>query len=447
MDEKHQGLMNEHCWSGEFFLPNSYEDRFHGKLRYSPEDGVWLEYMMIKNKANHLPPVSHIWGYLDNGKRCTLVGRFVPANAGFKIQSEQLTHHGNNQFDYLLVGEHVDEKEAFDSLHFEATNLHEFFSGKENKDIQKFSDQPLHKSKLDFGRIEFRNSAQFISLQDNLECHVFSHNKEALRELQSAFQSIKDKHSNARFLLKKDLGYGINMYLNNPEPPYDLLEKAYALTDLFSLLIFSPALPDKILFIKKYEGRMQKIEVYPTALISKETIQYCLEEKSHHRLPLNADNIDLGGLLAEWFKCHEGYEGIISSVQNMPILIHKHAVRSDIVLFATQLEDISYKDNQKNNKYGYPFEKYASRSLYEEVEKICKKSGHDNIQVLIADLRNEIAHMLKPKKALNDLKLRDLADISRCMQLVIISYVFKGLGMPQDAIEQYQYRLQPSRWK
>lgn len=78
-------LFEERQWVGEFFVPGQYEKRFPGKIDYSIEDGVKLSYAITDKE---LPSESElVYGVLDTGDKCTLIGNFKPHRTGISVRN------------------------------------------------------------------------------------------------------------------------------------------------------------------------------------------------------------------------------------------------------------------------------------------------------------------------------------------------------------------------
>ena len=71
------------------------------------------------------------------------------------------------------------------------------------------------------------------------------------------------------------------------------------------------------------------------------------------------------------------------------------------------------------------------------------KSSLDDAAVAIGDIRNEIAHVGRPKHWLATLSLGQLVRISQYLQLTIIGYILTNIGVPANAICTYQDRYSP----
>lgn len=77
------------------------------------------------------------------------------------------------------------------------------------------------------------------------------------------------------------------------------------------------------------------------------------------------------------------------------------------------------------------------------IQKILSKAGEADIGTGIGELRNEIAHVGKPKELLGSLSITDMIKISQYLQMTIIGYILTRLGVDRNLIDDYQIRLTP----
>lgn len=115
-----------------------------------------------------------------------------------------------------------------------------------------------------------------------------------------------------------------------------------------------------------------------------------------------------------------------------------------VVLYATQIEGIHVEEHgPKGRKYAYPIEKYASSILVELLKKRLCVTTLDAVTEGISDIRNEIAHVGKPAKLLKKLSNSDLSDIALCLELIVVGYVLRKLGVAAPVVMQYQEGFAP----
>jgi hypothetical protein len=179
-------------WTGEFFLPNKFDNKFFGKVSFSPEKGIILLYQI----TDHEPPSESdmLYGVIDTGEPCTLIGKFSPSNSGFSFQNGLGTRNGKNGFYFLVVGVFLDEGELFSEVSFSLTGMQEFFFPKGRKDLVKYSNKPLFSVKNDYGQIEVVNNANFGMIGDDITAQIYNENDEALDDLKRAFEEINSKY-------------------------------------------------------------------------------------------------------------------------------------------------------------------------------------------------------------------------------------------------------------
>ena len=237
-------LFEEKQWIGEFFTDNNFDNRFSGKVFYSPEDGVVLEFW-IASKA--LPADSNVvHGVLETGEKCSLIGEFSVAQSSISFKGGLTMRTGKIGFACLFLNDFVSEVELFYSFDFSLTNLQEFFFPKGFKDLVKYSETPLKIIETAFGEVRVTNSASFGSLHNDITKQICSWDKKALEDLKAAFAKVKLENPSAIFMLKKDIEYRLSVHVSGGADYNKIFEYIAALADLFAILIYSPVHPKSI---------------------------------------------------------------------------------------------------------------------------------------------------------------------------------------------------------
>ena len=437
-------LFTEKKWLGVFFAPDQYEKRFSGQIDYSPEHGVILSYLLTEHEK--LAESNLVYGVLESGDRCTLVGKFTPKYAGHSIKDGLSTRSGRAGFSCLLVGDFIAQDELFKKIYFSLTNLQEFFFPKGYKDLVKFSDKPLFILKTTYGELEVGNSASFNSLPKDITAQIYSRNADALKELKELFDALEAKHPDSHFMLKKDIAYRIRLKIDAGATVIGAYERISEIADLFAILIYGPVYPENVQILKKVEdGHTLTIDVYPSLALNKRTMELCTEDRSHFHMPITKSNIDLSAIIQSWLANPKSHTTIVSSIQNETGFRDVHSLHGELVLYATQLESISHSMGIKNDqKYDHPLSTFGSENIRKGIGAIFVKSGEADIGKAISDLRNEIAHVGKPKKLLLSLSMQDMITISQYLQMTIIGYILESLGVKKEVINNYQDKFAPS---
>jgi hypothetical protein len=112
-------------------------------------------------------------------------------------------------------------------------------------------------------------------------------------------------------------------------------------------------------------------------------------------------------------------------------------------LYATQFEAISYAASAIDKKYEYPIDNYGTPKIKAGISKILANAGESEIGIGIGNLRNEIAHVGKSKQLLRVLSMRDMVNMSQCLQMTILGYILDGLGLDRRVISKYQDEFTP----
>lgn len=420
---------------GEFYLPDLYDARFGGQIDYSPEEGVIFSYCIV---GHQLPPESDvIFGVLATGEMCTLIGKFSAKQAGLNFRAGLVTHIGKNRFHTLAIGDFLIQDEKIFEIDFSSANLQEFFFPSGSKDFIKYSVQPLFSIATPFGKMEVRNSAEFEKLQDDISSQIYSPEANATAELGDAFKLIANRYPDSNFFLKKDIKYGVRLKFTNSVAVRQAYSYVRDITNLFALLLNTPVYPEYVNFRKQNaEGNQIKVELYPSMVIDARTIK-CMHKHFHGHMPITQYKVSLDSIVAAWLEKSLSYAVITSSIQHRTGFSTEHTVYGEIILYATQLESISA--GQANNvKYQYPVEHYGCKSIQAMLIRIFEAPDLSMLGKSIGNLRDELAHVGKPRVWLNKLSLRNLTHITQLLQLTVHGYVLTEIGVPKTVIDQYQ---------
>lgn len=435
-------LFTEKRWTGEFFLPDAYERRFCGEIHYSPEEGVTLSYIITSHDVPAATEVLH--GILTTGDKCTLIGHFSPRSAGITFRSGLTTRPGKAAFPCLAIGDFLAPDERFPDIDFSLTNLQEFFYPSGHQDFVKYSEKSIYSVDTPFGRMEVGNRATFSSLHSDITAHIYSGDQEALDELSASYTEIDTKYPDASFMLKKNIAYRIFLKFDPELRIRDAYDHIVRISNLFALLTYSPVYPESIRLKKQgCNEHPSKIELYPSMVLDPRTIKLITRDRFHWNMPITQSTVPLDCIVSNWLSAPEDYSPIISSIQHETGFRNAHAAHGEIVLYATQFESISHAAGQIDKKYEYPLTTYGTQKVCNGLLKTFGKSSLEDAAVAIADLRNEIAHVGRPKHWLATLSLGELVRIAQYLQLTIIGHILDNINVPENAIRAYQDRYCP----
>ena len=406
-------LFAEKRWSGEFYLPNSYEKRFCGQVEYSPEKGVVLSYTII---GRAVPAQSDVlFGVLDTGEKCTLVGRFSPQDSKTSLRDGDFTRRGKTGFLYLAIGDFLAPDEILFHYDFSIPNLQEFFFPEGSVESFTQSDKPFYQLATQFGKIEVGCNASFGYLPEEIESHFFSENVDALNDLKLAFKNIAAKHGE-HFLVRKDIAYRIQLEFKPGATILAAYSQLEDLTNLFALLICAPVHPESIHAYKEkapLQGPIT-IKIYPSMVLNSRTTELCTRRRFHRSMPITKSTAPLDSIVSAWLRNPKLHSSVVSSIQNETGRRNEHTAHGDVVLYATQLESISHIAGKPEKlKYEYPIVTYGCQKLQATFDRIFANCGTTDVGEAISVLRNELAHVGRPKKLLALLTLEDLAQISQ----------------------------------
>jgi hypothetical protein len=430
-------LLTEQKWIGEFFLPGSHDNRFSGGLEYTPEDGVILSYFISHNQPMQKSEI--LYGFLASGDACTLIGNFDPSKTGIRLNNEALIRPGKIGFQFLVLGRFLPDIGNIKHLDLDLTNLQEFFYPNYAKNRVKHSDTPDYDLETSFGAIKVGTNTKFDPLDRDITTQIYSLNKPALAELQDEYARITAENNDAWFMLKKDITYRLSIDFATPMSVLEAYKKINLLTDLFSLLSYSPVYPVDINITDlSFDNPSSNAKLFPSMIANRQTLAIAAKERSHRSMPIQRNTIPLDKVISNWLTSQYDFSIIVSSIQNDTEVVNIHEAHGENTLYATQLESISYLANKKSAKYEYPIKTYANRKIIDGLIRSFAVRNLFDVGVSISDLRNEIAHVQKPKVLLKHLSLRKLVKINQYLQLTVIGYILTQIGVPKEVISNYQ---------
>jgi hypothetical protein len=160
-------------------------------------------------------------------------------------------------------------------------------------------------------------------------------------------------------------------------------------------------------------------------------------------MPITRRNIDLPSVVQGWFRLLGQFETITAALQYDVGFRTVHSARGDIVLYATQLESIAHSAGYKHRKYAYPIEAHSSIELREALMRSLCASSMTDLGDAIGDLRNEIAHIGRPRRYLEKLPGAEIGRVAYCLSLSVLGYVLDSIGIPTETRNAYQRHLLP----
>lgn len=441
-------LLIDQEWTGTFFPPDRQDLAFAGRLRYSPTDGLRLEFARPMNMADHKLKWRYLLGHTSTGEPLTLVGEFSAERNGLNVKyGMSYWTSAGYPFHYVIFGHHFDDKTTFDTFEFDITCAQEFFAPDGMKRHIPHSTTDIVTARCVAGEVKVIHSSKFGFVYNDLRAYFHSDDTDAMNELQQAYAEIRARHPKFLPFLKRSLDYLFRFVPKNELTIPDAHNIIVSITDLFAMLFFGPAkLTQLFATARDKDGKPFPMTVFPWMINDKATIERSLSKKDYQSLPLNNGDVDFGPLISKWLDKGDRYLTISSLLQSKVNVVSDHEIHGNIVLAAAQLEGMAMQAsiNTKKGKYEYGLKNHASDKLRRHLSNLLG-CVEDDIGASVSDLRNEIAHVGRPKTLLSKISRRNQYAISVALQAVVIGYVLEQIGVSQQARDKYQDVLIGSR--
>ena len=428
-------------WFGHFYTPDE-EIEFPGKLSYSPEDGVVLEFMC---PMKFIKPHSYIHGLLSNNEPCTLFGEFDSNKFGFRIGKYSI-FQGKIKFDSVMFGDHFSNYDKFTGFIVDFTNFQEFCCPEILRNSIEYSDTPLLEHPTDSLDIRLVNQGLFDHVQNDYSNIFHCKNEKVVNKIKEFFINLENDFPDEKILVRKEIEWFIEILFKSSSSIETIRQQIHSFENLLSLLIYKPVIRN-ILSIGKMNDN-EKIHYFPylTSIfgLNKNRINLIKHKIIHYHMPINLKNIDFKYVIKNWMNLEDGFLLFSSMILSEDRKIHHHEILSGIILLLTMLESISDEINaERKDKYTAPFNKFDKTKIINKLKRYLSAQTNEEIGILLSDLRAEIVHIGKRRKILSKLSNGELLNIFLCLKVSVASYIYETLGIPSENIKKFQERNLP----
>jgi hypothetical protein len=427
-------------FDGEFFPPDKVEQRFLGKVTQSPESGVTLAYSIMGSVVPDIDGVLH--GVLSTGDLVTL---FSHGNSLKSIVAGFVHRTGEAGFWAMCIGAHLPASPTAERFDFTLSGLDELVVPGGTTAQVPHSLEPLLKALMPGGVLQLVTHSEAEWFQ-HISSVIVSKNAKAIEALECSFQEIKAGTPDNFFAVKKALRFLLRLEYEQPTTLKEALTRAFDLSSLFALLVHTPVHLERFEFEADMgNGFKQTITVFPSQHLDRGTIELAKRPKPFHQVPINLADADLPTLVPAWLSSKAKHQALVSGLQHQTGWRTVQQMQGEFILNATRLEGISKDEGgPKGKKFEYPIETYASGKLRTSLGERLDASDTPGIGVAISNIRNELAHVGKPPVHTAKLTARAFSEATTCLELVVIGYVLRSLGVPKTRVDAYQDIFVPS---
>jgi hypothetical protein len=431
----------EHEFFGEFFhSEESYDARFSGKILYSTEKGLSLQYNIADSNVPN--QCATLIGILDNGKKCTLIGPFDFNRGGHRWGSIS-TKHGKHGFPHLIIGSFVEAGTNFHHCRFTFHHMQEFFYPQGHISSVPYKEGTLEKIEGNGWNLELENRAACKDVTHDLVNLMITNESGSLEKFSDAFEEVKKCYPDESFMLRNSLEFLFKYETESPKAASEIIIDINKISSLFSIFMNKPTFPDEVKLYPNEEPK-NSVSLLSSLYLESRTVNLAKGSQSYFFMPINSEKVDLPKAISMWLELHEAYRVLSTTYQYETNYRTLHSAYSDIVLFATNIEAVAQDLNMPtSDKYEGPINRYGSEELKKAIIDIFSNHNNEGLGKNISDLRNELAHVGRPKKLIKILNINDYVNVGRILKLVVVSHLLEKLGISQEVIHEYQNKLIP----
>ena len=424
-------------WLGHFSYPdNSFS--FPGRLKYSPEGGVQLEYLC--EMGAKIGRASYLVGALDSGKACILVGEFDPRKGGLSLGSIAI-YRGTQGFRYCVFGTKEPPETTYRGIKADFSHFQEFCFPQGFKSTAPWSKDATKLFVIDSIEISLIQGANFELAGPQFSNVFHSDNTQLVLEVEAFMKGLRDKYPNDYLFARKDIHWYLQIQHATKATVHDLVKDVFSVANLLSLLHFYPVRPVEVFVIGDGEdGRPVELEILMgIGGLNSEALDFFKREPSHFNMPITLKKINAGRVFENWWKYASGYESFVPKIVHDFGTRTEYELRSEIVLLLAQLEKINDEiGGDKSGKFEFPIEHYGRSELLALIREALLVADACKVGPALSDLRNEIAHFGRPVKLLNRMSVNHLMVGCRCLDLIAASHIYKQLEISDEIIGEFQ---------
>jgi hypothetical protein len=426
----------EYSLLGEFYLPEKPESRFPAKVEYSPINGLQLDYSIVESDINE--EASCLFGILQGGKRCTLIGGFDFSTGTNHVSPALWARSGKHPFSFILFGDHLKDI-VVNKCRFTFTNMQEFFFPQGHIDSLKYSKDSLETIAGEDWTLEIQHRATAKLVGNRLINLLHSKNDDLISELSAVISKTLEKHPNDIISVRNSLEFVLSFFRNSPVDIYDITKDIFRICSLFSLLTDRPTFPDEVQYYlcndKGFYGLSnRRVENGIIAQVERRT--------SHHFMPINGTNTDLKTAISKWFSNFDDFYEVLSTEFQFDTGMRTlHSVQSGILMFVSNLEFIGKELGvTPKERYETPLRHYCEEKILKRFTEIIDSHTKKELGAAISDLRNDIAHLTRPKQLIHKIPFCHLMEIYEILRGIVAAHVLCLIGVPLDKAKEWQKR-------
>lgn len=451
---------NSYEWMGTFWFPDKSDERFAGKLSYTPEQGISVFILNISKKrfGNKQKIIMHGVVRHDNESvPITLLETFFQT-VGVNIST--ISSEGVKGSARALVFGEVLDKFNVSGLYIDYDdNFYQFFlQNKMISNIAKFADNPIVVNKANILLTIANATAQTVYSTDDLDDVLCVFARNSKRVMQDFKERVKPFLEQNKYRLLKRTETNIGVYIKDGYKKISKYRTFERIWRLYIEVLLDCQIDVNFCWVRIGKKRKEKISYRLCAMLGDDfrPNKVSVNKKLHHLfMPINlrafsADN-DLGTLntsVVNWFNVYykPGWNNIIQGIKEIVHREHPLIEQKDFVMLISYIETLQ-------NLQGVPKNSDVDRFVIENLSSIWikkiklllgyKVTQDKNLGNCLCEIRNAIVHPKSQNKnngkyykiANNEVKLQNIYGILAGAFIKV--FIKEMYNIPDDTVEKY----------
>jgi ApeA N-terminal domain 1 len=397
--------------------------RFAGQLSYDPTDGLRLNYRTTE--LERLPKGNVLQGMLSNGKSCTLFGHFGNGHPGFSFTPGGMSWNQSGYAGMALFGANANADFRINAINFRPTRFKQFIERHIAQTQDFFSPISPIVAAIGNGSLKVKPSAATQFVGSDIRSSIFSPNKAALAKLQKVYESVRTEHPDVHFFKFSKIEYELRLEWESSVKLEDAEAAVMKVCDLLTLMSNSACYPEYLqVEVNRDEGSPVALDLMVDYRIKRDVLDLIRKHAESDVGLINLSAINFDRVLNCWLTKEAQFEAVISAARFEIGYRTHHTAQAEVVLLCSQIESIAVQMGNHKDKYNAPIRQYGTDRIRKLLEATLSTQ---DVGAALSNLRNEIAHVGRPRKILNKLQLRGVIRVATALHLVVRNYLLQNL--------------------
>lgn len=441
---KEYNHLESYEWFGEFYFESSPDEKFSGKLLYSPSNGIQLDYIMVKQFPTYVFG-DCLFGTLSKTGKVTLVNHyrddFISGDKGFERSEDTAT------FKYLIFGDHFKKNElVFDGCIFELSNMNSLLDKRNGQNI-KYSSAPLASAELGDYLLELKTGA--ITNYASSASDIFIDEPEIIDDFDKELKKVMLRHSKKYIRTIKEKYFFFSMECNRLSEITVIHDELINISNLLSMTVQSLVRPTIVYLKKNLEDKSSKRNnILFQSAMNQKMLKSFKDEKHGFLLPMTINDIgNLERTAKKWLEFSDRKINFVLEAFFSRFALSPSSYEAYVFLLAAIEQWGSEEFGTTKNLMDTFLEKYSTPEIIDRISNNSpyRADGKLTVGKVICDTRNYLVHSNKwnggAGKYENYLNIINIGNLCEALSAALMLAFYQKMEFKEESIKKFKENI------